>query len=240
MSMIIVYLFLGLFFIGMGFLVRVASDLIAGYNTISDEKKKYFYLYVYSAFMKKGLITIGLLMIASSVVLKISHLEAYTSLVMIFLTLIGTMFIALAGQNYYNIKYGWRREIGLYLFNGITLLFVPGMLMLDFIPPKTIITEEIIQFTGNFGFKLNISDIAWIELVDTIPDNKIIYGARAGYIKKGRFSVESWGDCRLLIHSKKSPFLIITKNNGEKFIINYYKPSETENTYQQIELLITE
>ena len=112
------------------------------------------------------------------------------------------------------------------------------MVMRSFIPPKTVIKEEIIQFTGSYGFKLNISDIASVDLVDTIPKHKRTNGVGGlGYIKKGHFKFESWGACRVLLHSNTPPFLIITKNDGEKFIINYYKPAETENTYKQIELL---
>ncbi|MGV8091293.1 MAG: DUF3784 domain-containing protein [Mangrovibacterium sp.] len=56
----ILNLIVGLFMIGIGFLVKSAPDLIAGYNTMPQDKKKNVDIEGLSTFMRNGLITIGL------------------------------------------------------------------------------------------------------------------------------------------------------------------------------------
>ena len=246
--MIIAGLFIGLIFIGIGFLVRWKPDMMLGYYSVRPkEKKKNIDLEGLSAFTKKGCIIIGITVIVSSCVLKFIHLEEYIRLILFFVTFIGIMIIYLKGQKYdYNDakeKNNLKNQIYIsFGLIGIIFLLINGVMFFQSITPtKIVIENESVRFTGSYGFRLNIADIESVELVDKIPAIKIrTNGVFMGYVNKGRFKVESWGECRLLMHSKKSPFLIITKNDGEKYIINYYKPSETENTYQQIESLITE
>ena len=77
-----------------------------------------------------------------------------------------------------------------------------------------------------------------MKLVNQRPKVKIrTNGVSVGYTNKGHFVLESWGKCRLLLNSNKPPFLIITKNNGGKIIVNYKEQTETEDTYRQIKLL---
>jgi len=235
--MLILHLILGLLLVCLVFLSWWMNPymMLGYYSSIPKEKKENVDFDGLFAFTKKGFIIISITVMVSPFIMQIFHLEVYTLLLMIFEIMIGTMIIFLIGQKYDHNAKG--KSVYRLIFFVLITLFSTGTVAHSFIPPKTIFKEEIIQFKGSFGFKINISDIGSVELVDTIPNNKRIYGVGAGYLKKGRFRVESWGECRLLVHSKKSPFLIITKNDDEKFIINYYKPSETENTYKQIELL---
>jgi hypothetical protein len=53
----------GIFLIGSGFLVKRFPDLIAGYNTMSDERKKNVDIHGLSSLMRNGLIIIGLTII---------------------------------------------------------------------------------------------------------------------------------------------------------------------------------
>ena len=235
--MLIIYLILGLLLVCLVFLSWGMNPymMLGYYSSIPKEKKESVDFDGLFAFMKKGFIILAITVIVSPFIMQIFHLELYTPLLMIFVILIGTMIIFLIGQKYDHNAKG--KSVYRLIFFVLITLFSAGTVAHSFIPPKTIIKEEIIQFTGSYGFKLNISDIGSVELVDTIPKHRRIKGLGAGHHKKGHFRVESWGECRLLLHSNTPPFLIITKNDGEKFIINYYKPAETENTYKQIELL---
>ena len=98
--MIILSLFTGLVFIGIGFLVKHQPDLIAGYYTMPKEKRKNVDIVGLSTFIKNGLIIIGIVIIASSILLKIIHLEGFTPLIMIAVILIGIVIICIKAQKY--------------------------------------------------------------------------------------------------------------------------------------------
>jgi hypothetical protein len=223
--------------IGMGFIVRRFPDLIAGYNTMSKERKKNVDIAGLSALMKKGFIVMGIIIMVSPIILKIIYLDEFASLIMIFVTLIGIMIIILKGQKYdHNAK---KKNFFIYIFVGIMILSITGALIHSSMPTKIIMNEEMIQFTGSYGFDLNISDIESVESVDVIPSITMkMNGFNAGYVKKGRFRLESWGVCRLFVTSNKPPYLIISKKYGEKIIVNYKEKTKTEVTYQQIQSLI--
>ena len=60
----ILNIIVGLFMIGIGFLVKSTPSLIAGYNTMPDDKKKNVDIVGLSTFMRNSLIIIGLSIIA--------------------------------------------------------------------------------------------------------------------------------------------------------------------------------
>jgi len=234
----LINLFIGLFFIGIGFLVKGYPNTIAGYNTMSEEKKKNIDIDGASSFMKKGFIILGIIIMVLPIFFRIINLRPFSSLIMLSIKPIGIAIIVIKAQ-----KYNHNKEdkplayivLGIVLF---ILFFTIGSISHAFIPTKAIFDEEKIEFTGSYGFTLNISDIETVELVDTIPKIKIrTNGVSVGYIKKGQFRLESWEICRLLINSENPPFLVITQKNGEKIIINNKEKTETENLYKQIELL---
>jgi len=63
-------LLVGLFMIGMGFLVKRFPNLIAGYNTMSAEKKKNVDIEGLSTHMRNGFIAIGLTIIVGYYLFK--------------------------------------------------------------------------------------------------------------------------------------------------------------------------
>ena len=235
--MIITNLIIGLLFVGIGFLVKYQPNVIAGYNTMSREKKKNVDIDGLSAFMKKGFIILGILIMISSVFTKISYFEAYVPLIMIFLILVGVVVIVIKAQKYdHNV--GKYRKIFTYVVPSVIVVLVASLAVSGSMPTKVIFEEEKVQFTGRYGFDLKLSDIKTVELVDKIPAVKTrTNGFSAGTVKKGQFRLASWGKCWLLINSNNPPFLIITKNDGTRIIFNNKEKSVTENAYMQIRLM---
>lgn len=89
-----------------------------------------------------------------------------------------------------------------------------------------------------YGFEINIGEIENVELTDELPKIKIrTNGFSFGNIKKGFFNLDKFGKSRLLIHSDLTPYLILTKNNGDKIIINFKEKIETEKIYEKIKTL---
>jgi hypothetical protein len=78
-----------------------------------------------------------------------------------------------------------------------------------------------------------------VELSDLIPNIKTrTNGFSSGAVKKGFFILDKFGKTRLLISSNKSSYLIMTKNNSDKIIVNFKDKTETEKLFIEIKTLI--
>ena len=242
MTTLIINIIIGLFFVGIGFLVKSVPNLIAGYNTMSDDEKQNVDIAGLSAFMKKGFIIMGGLIIVSALLTKIFRLEMEVDMiVLIFIMLVGFGIVFIKGQDF-NPKYDSKKKkkISLYyiIFGGLFFIFIAGTTLYELIPPKIIYDEDKIEFTGSYGFKLNITEIESFELTNQMPAIKIrTNGVGMGRINKGAFELESWGKCRLWLNSYQPPYLIVIMNNGERIIINNEDKSLTEEIYNYIKSL---
>ena len=228
----VVMIIIGLFFIGIGFIVKYQPDLIAGYNTMSYEKKKNVDIAGLSAFMKRVSVILGITIISLSIVAKVTHNTVIFSII-IPLMFTGIVVMVIMAQRYDHN--GRKHKITNYIILGAVFIFTIGMTARHYLPAKEIFDGEKVTYTGSYGFDLSISDIETIEMVDEIPKIKIrTNGVSTGYIRKGWFNLESWGRCRLFMTSNNPPFLIVTKNNGERIIINSREKNRTENIYAQL------
>jgi len=232
----ILNLIVGLFMIGIGFLVKSAPDLIAGYNTMSKDKKKNVDIEGLSTFMRNGLITIGLSIIIGYYLFAWIGFTMIANSMILIVTLVGVTILIVNAQKFDHNK---TKETKLtYFILGLVFLFVIGLLTYGFIPSKTIYGNDTIRFSGMYGFEISIDEIENVELTDELPTIKIrTNGFSFGNIKKGYFNLDEFGKSRLLIHSDLAPYLILTKNNGDKIIINFKEKIETEKIYEKIKTL---
>ncbi|MGI6323124.1 MAG: DUF3784 domain-containing protein [Bacteroidales bacterium] len=233
----ILNLIVGLFMIGIGFLVKSSPDLIAGYNTMPKEEKKNIDIEGLSTFMRNGLITIGLSIIIGYYIFKWIGFTMIANSMILIVTLVGVTILLINAQKFDHNKTKNYKLI--YFITGLTFLFVIGLITYGFIPSKTIYGDDTIRFSGMYGFEISISDIENIELSDKLPTIKIrTNGFSFGNVKKGFFNLDKYGKSRLLIHSDLAPYLILSKNNGDKIIINFKDRIETEKTYDKIKTMI--
>ena len=92
---------MALFLIGIGFLVKAYPDTIAGYNTMSKEKKKNVDIVGFSTFMKKCLITTGVVMIILSFIFKLIHFKTkYSIWAIMSVYLIGLIIVIIRGKKF--------------------------------------------------------------------------------------------------------------------------------------------
>ncbi|NMB52103.1 MAG: DUF3784 domain-containing protein [Bacteroidales bacterium] len=233
----ILNLIVGLFMIGIGFLVKSSPDLIAGYNTMPKEEKKNIDIEGLSTFMRNGLITIGLSIIIGYYIFKWIGFTMIANSMILIVTLVGVTILLINAQKFDHNKTKNYKLI--YFITGLTFLFVIGLITYGFIPSKTIYGDDTIRFSGMYGFEISIGDIENIELSDKLPTIKIrTNGFSFGNVKKGFFNLDKYGKSRLLIHSDLAPYLILSKNNGNKIIINFKDRIETEKTYDKIKTMI--
>ncbi len=232
----ILNLIVGLFLIGLGFLVKSAPDLISGYNTMSNDKKKNVDIDGLSTFMRNGLITIGLSIIIGYYLFKWIGFTMIANSMILIVTLVGVTILVINVQKFDHNKTNKTKLT--YFILGLVFLFVIGLITYGFIPSKTIYGSDTIRFSGMYGFEISIDKIKNVELSDKLPTIKIrTNGFSFGSIKKGIFNLEKFGKSRLLIHSDLAPYLILTKNNGDKIIINFKDKFETEETFEKINIL---
>ena len=230
-------LIVGLFMIGIGFLVKSTPDLIAGYNTMSKEKKKNVDIERLSAFMRNGLITMGLSIIIGYYLLKWIGFTMIANSMILIVPFVGVTILVLNAQKFDHNK--TKKTKLTYSIVGSVFLFVIGLITYGFIPSKTVYGNDTIRFSGMYGFEISIGEIEKVELSDKLPTIKIrTNGFSFGSIKKGFFNLEKFGKSRLLIHSDLAPYLILSKNSGDKIIINFKDKIETEKTYEKITILI--
>jgi Domain of unknown function (DUF3784) len=235
--MAIINLIVGLFLIGMSFLVKAAPDLIAGYNTMPKDKKKNVDIEGLSIFMHNGLILMGLSIIIGYYFFQWVGFTVIANSMILISTLVGTVILVINAQRFDHNKQ--RKAKLAYFILGVIIVFVLGLNTYGLIPTKTILDNDTIRFTGMYGFDMRISDITNVELATKIP--AIILrtnGYSFGTILKGTFKLDEFGKCKLFLHSDKVPFLIITDKNGQKTIINNKDSLITGENYKKIKALM--
>jgi hypothetical protein len=233
----ILNLIVGLFMIGIGFLVKSAPDLIAGYNTMPKDKKKNVDIEGLSTFVRNGLITIGLTIIIGYYLFKWIGFTMIANSMILIVTLVGVTILVINAQKFDHNK--TKKTKLTYFILGLVFIFVVGLITYGFIPSKTFYSNDTIRFSGMYGFEISINEIDNVELSDTLPTIKIrTNGFSFGSVKKGFFNLDNFGKSRLLIHSNTVPYLILSKNNGDKIIINFKGRIETEKTYNKIKTMI--
>lgn len=235
----ILNIIVGLFMIGIGFLVKSAPSLIAGYNTMSDDKKKNVDIVGLSTYMRKSLIIIGLSIIAGYYLFKWIGFAVIAESMILIVTLIGVFIMIINAQRFDKNKDKTKKTKLTYIILGLVAVFVIGLFTYGYSPSKVDISNNMIVFSGMYGFEMNVSDIDNVELSDMIPNIKTrTNGFSSGSVKKGFFNLDKFGKTRLLINSNKSPYLILTKNNSDKIIVNFKDKTETEKLFGKIKTLI--
>ncbi len=227
----------GIFIIAVGFLVKSAPNLIAGYNTMPSHRKKNVDIEGLSTLMRNGLVAIGATIIVGYFLFKWIGFTMIANSMILVVTLVGVTILVVKAKRY---DHNEPKKTKLtYIVLGLTFAFVIGLITYGYIPSKTRLNNQSVQFSGMYGFDINISDIETITLTDTIP----VVGARTngfsfGSVSKGFFLLEGYGKCRLLIHSHKPPFIVIFNGSGEKSIVNFKDRTQTETTYRSIKQLM--
>lgn len=225
-------LIIGLVLIGVGFLGKAFPFLIAGYNVLPDNKKKNIDEKGFLIAFRNGMILIGLAVIIGYYFFKwvgIPTIADYVAPVVIVLGIITLSLYALRFKN----KVGKEKKNSnnrkvLYIILAISLTFMIGSTLFGSYPAKTIITADSIKFTGMYGLELNPDQIEKVEVIQQIPKIlKRTNGFSFLTTRKGYFELADLGQCRLLLHSNNSPYMIISKRNGEQIIFNAENSAKT-------------
>lgn len=99
--MIFIEIFVGLFLISMGLIVHLGKqyDLIAGYNTMDEQKKQAFDIIRYARLFGITFYSMGIALIVFAIVFSLLSIESgYLMAAMLVLMLIGVGYLNLMGE----------------------------------------------------------------------------------------------------------------------------------------------
>ncbi|SFC99748.1 protein of unknown function [Flexibacter flexilis DSM 6793] len=208
---------------------------------MSEEEKKNVDIIGLSAFMRNGLISIGLLNIIGYYLFKWCGFLLIANLMPFIVGIVGVTILVINAQKFHNENILKSKQINviIYLVLGFVFLCGVALTIYGIRSPKVIISKQFVQFSGMYGVHIKISEIDNIELVDTLPEIQTqTSGFSLGTVKNGFFDIKTFGTSRLIIQSENPPYLIISKGNAPKIIINFKEKSETESAYIKIKTLI--
>lgn len=221
----VVNLIIGAFFIGLGFLVKANPILIAGYNTMPEEKRKNVDIDGLSTVMKNYMIAMGIALIVGGFVFDWLGWKMLADS-WIIVCVLGTMpFMLMHAQRFDRNK----RSPGKLAF-AIALVLVIGLGTIGFLyfssqPAEIKVTGRQITISGMFGTEAEITNAELIEELGTIELKT--NGFHLGEVYKGHFRVAGLGSCRLFLQSASGPYALLTTRNGEKIVVNDADASKT-------------
>ncbi|MBP6868382.1 MAG: DUF3784 domain-containing protein [Bacteroidales bacterium] len=229
----LIHLFIGLFFILLGFLVRYFPGMIAGYNTMPAEKKKNIDIDGLSRFLRNGLIIMGFAVIIGYLLFRWAGWTYMANMMLFIVAFTGAPVLMLASAKYDHNP--GKKSKSHFIILGILVIFVTGLLFMGFMTTKTQFSNDTLRFTGIYATEMNIPDIEKVELTDTIPAIRFKNnGFSLGTVHKGIFTLKDFGRCRLYINSGKGQYLIITEKTGFKTILRYKNNQDSQVIYERI------
>ncbi|HOG25969.1 MAG TPA: DUF3784 domain-containing protein [Bacteroidales bacterium] len=233
----LIHLFIGLFFIILGFLVRSFPGIIAGYNTMPAEKKKNIDMDGLSRFLRNGLIIMGLAVIFGYLLFHWAGWTYMANMTLFIVAFTGGPVLMLASAKF-DHNPGKKSKSHFIIF-GIVVILITGLMFMGFMTTKTQFSNDTLRFTGIYATEMNIREIENVELADTIPSIRIKNnGFSLGAVHKGIFTLEEFGRCRLYINSGKGQYLIITDKKGFRTILRYKDNHESQAIHQKIEKML--
>lgn len=232
----IFHLIMGFMMIGIGFLVKTAPELIAGYNTMPKAEKENVDIEGLSTLMRNGFILIGLIIISGYYFFYFAGLTLIANS-MAFIALFGGLAILIIKAQKYDHN-PRKKPVLILSILGIIALGVTIMLYFGCASTKTTISGDVFRISGMYGFEMKASDISKVELLETIPVIEMrTNGFSFNGAKKGTFRLAEYGKCKLFVDSDKGPFLVITSHKGERTILSSRNPIETKENFEKIRLL---
>lgn len=237
------YFILGAFFIAIGLAVHIFKwyFLIAGYNTMSKEKKANVdtkglgrLMGIYSYVNGGIFIAIG--------VLHALGLKPGLPPSMVFL-IVSTIYLLIKAQKYdgniYDENGKLRKGAGkqLVLPIGITIVTVAFVAVLMFFSSqatKVTMLEEGIQIHGIYGDVYAWESIKDVKLMEDLPAiERRTNGSALGSILKGHFRTTEFGSVKLFVNAQKPPFIYLQTDEGIT-IFNLQEAAATKAIYQEI------
>lgn len=238
-----IYFLIGGFFIAIGLAVHVFKwyFLIAGYNTMSKEKKANVdtegigrLMGIYS-YINAGIF------IVMGVLYAFGLKPGMTPAIVLFS--ISTIYMLIKAQKYDGNIYGkdgklregaWKQfalPVGIVV---VTLIFVAVLMFFSSQSTKVTYFEEGIQIHGMYGDVYTWESIDAAKLIKELPTiERRTNGSALGSNLKGHFRTRELGSVKLFVNTNNPPFIYL-ETDGRFIIFNMKNAEETQETFREI------
>lgn len=237
------YLMMGAFFIVIGLAIHVFKwyFLIAGYNTMSKEKKVNVDTEGLSRLMGVYSYVNGGVLIVMGVLHAFGLRPVLTPVIVIFG--ISTVYLLIRAQKYdgniYDksgklIEGAWKQfalPVGTVV---ITLIFVAFLMFFSSQETKVTFLEEGLQIHGMYGDIYNWESIETVKLMEELPTIEMrTNGSALGSNLKGHFRTTELGSVKLFVNTQKSLYIYLETVNGVT-IFNMNNEKETQDVFKEM------
>lgn len=237
------YLVIGAFFIAMGLAVHVFKwyFLIAGYNTMANEKKANVDTESLGRLMGVYSYVNGGVLIVMGVLHAFGLKPVLTPVILIFG--ISTVYLLIRAQKYdgniYDkngklIEGAWKQfalPVGTVV---ITLIFVAFLMFFSSQETKVTFLEEGLQIHGMYGDIYNWESIETVKLMEELPTIEMrTNGSALGSNLKGHFRTTELDSVKLFVNTQKSLYIYLETDEGV-IIFNMKNEDETQEVFEEI------
>lgn len=207
--------------------------LIAGYNTMSKEKKQGVDIEGLRNFLGNSMFIIAGIFLVGFV---FALLELRNSVIAAFIiATIYFMFMAIYAQRFNKNKADQRKGVVVMLVVFvITAALIVPLFLYGGQDNEILVSDQEIKIKGMYGTTLANEDLLDVQLVDQIP--RILArtnGYAAGTVRKGNFKLEELGNVKLYLMSDQGPYLII-QDKKTYYIVNFGDGQTTQTLYEEI------
>ena len=231
--MLVVILILSSIFIIVAFSVTEnnAKYLLSGYNTMSEEEQQNFDIQSYIPYFKKFHLVLGISLLIVSLLLYYYVDSDWCGIFLGVYPILAYTFFIWKGNQFSKEK-NTKQNIKTYIAMGIMLLllaFIAYEFKSSLSDNEISILNNTITINGSYGTDINLNDVKSIELSDELPKiTSKINGFALETVKKGYFSTNKGEKIKLLINSKKSPFIVITTFDNKRIFYTSKNRSSVE------------
>ena len=120
------------------------------------------------------------------------------------------------------------------------LLWAAGFVLLeDFATISLKVADStVISAQYQEEYRIEISDIQSVELVDTLPSMSKRVGSSMDTLLKGSFLSEGYVSCKVCVRRQKPPFVKITATDGMVYYLNDEEAHATVDVYEELRQML--
>ena len=235
-AMVMTTVFLGLFFIAMGFITLKSPWMIKQWRYASEEKRKNIDIKGLQELCCKSMVCGGLGLILVGIVNYFvkGNWSLYALIIIVF-AMTGYM---MARTRRYDKNPQSKKEMTIAAtVVALSLFLVVGLFIGGKMESKVTLDENSLTIGGMYGFTIAKGEIDTVYMAQLNELPKIerrTNGYNDGQVAKGNFRLDEWGACKLFIHNAKEPVIVI-KSEGKYTILNLYEAETTKNLYNELQ-----
>lgn len=243
-----VVLLTAILLIGAGYLIRFrkAYGLIAGYNTMSADKKRNVDTEKLGILMGNTCFVMGGMILAGGLLLFFR--QGAAGMVVLALLVPTLLYLIISAQKYDGnnrqasgkMKTGSRIMVGVIVSVFLLIIgFVAFALYQGAKPAAMVYENQSLTISGLYGQSVPAADIKNITLLETLPViQRRTNGSAVGNQLRGHFQLQDVGQAVLYLDQSKPPFIFFETPAG-KIYLNMATPDQTRQLFDAIRTTVS-